>query len=107
MCCVHKGKRIAVNPEIFRTHSIFVSWALLTFRTHELFVQSLTAADSLACFVPFACSLEPGPTLVDMVTTGFGTISTRVGPGSRLLSHGYYFRTEAAAYEIYENKMQL
>ena len=33
-------------------------------------------------------SLEPGPTLVDMVTTGFGnpvvTISTRVGPGSRL-----------------------
>ena len=35
-----------------------------------------------------ACSLEPGPTLVDMVTTGFGpvvTISTRVGPGSRLI----------------------
>ena len=31
--------------------------------------------------------LEPGPTLVDMVTTGFPnpvvTISTRVGPGSR------------------------
>ena len=30
-------------------------------------------------------SLEPGPTLVDMVTTGFVvTISARVGPGSRL-----------------------
>ena len=38
------------------------------------------------------CGLEPGPTLVDMVTTGnpnpVVTISTRVGPGSRLDSTG-------------------
>ena len=40
--------------------------------------------------VLFSDSLEPGPTLVDMVTTGFGNpvvtihVSTRVGPGSRL-----------------------
>ena len=38
--------------------------------------------------LPRIPSLKPGPTLVDMVTTGFPnpvvTISTRVGPGSRL-----------------------
>ena len=48
----------------------------------------------IACALPppflllLVASLEPGPTLVDMVTTGFPnpvvTISTRVGPGSRL-----------------------
>ena len=42
----------------------------------------------LTCRSADHLSLEPGPTLVDMVTTGFAnpvvTISTRVGPGSRL-----------------------
>ena len=39
----------SVNPECLYA-LIFVCWGLLTFRTHEIFVQTLTAVDSLTCF---------------------------------------------------------
>ena len=45
------------KSRIFRQHSIFVSWGSPTFRTHEIFVQPLTAADSLTCFEFLVCIL--------------------------------------------------
>ena len=71
--CSGPSKAAHVNPEYFvRTQFSYPGLGSPTFRTHEIFVQSLTDADSLTCFVPFTCN---------------------------------FFRTEAAAYEIYENIM--
>ena len=60
------------KSRIFRTHSIFVSWALRAF----------------VC-MKFSYSRWP----------------LRILWLALYLSHAFYFRTEAAAYEIYENKM--
>ena len=57
----------------------------------EIHSASIDSSIFMGLFSTVAPSLEPGPTLVDMVTTGFAgksyrhhIISTRVGPGSRL-----------------------
>ena len=47
---------ITVNPEYF-VRTQFSYPGLPTLRTHEISVHSLTSADSLACFVSFACIL--------------------------------------------------
>ena len=76
-CNAHAEAQAALGPGLRRTSHAIVQPLRPPFLSFSL--------PPRPCRV--LCSLEPGPTLVDMVTTGPNpvvTISTRVGPGSRL-----------------------